>query len=89
MGYVWFTSVRTMARCRTLTLEDSGGVMEGRFPCGACCLGNAVSSNSDSNDPPGHTRGVFCLSSLSHLVKVRLEEENRMLKCFGCIKHNR
>lgn len=25
VGYVWFTSVRTMARCRTLTLEDSGG----------------------------------------------------------------
>lgn len=50
MDYVWVTSVRTMACCRTLTLEDSGGLMEGRVPCDACCLGNAVSSNSDRND---------------------------------------
>lgn len=50
VDYVWFTSVRAMAGCCTLTLEDGGALMEGRFPCGACCLGNAVSSNSDSND---------------------------------------
>lgn len=30
----------------------------------------------------------FALGSVTH-VEVRPEEDNRTLKCFGCIKHNR